>query len=225
MLAHTLAIQLAIAVGVSLYHPNLCTNSMLEKLTRILRTRPHTNLLFSAVGLLATIGVTQTIGSGIWDAISHILKEPEQFWSIQHVAVYTGVGIVVVSAVMAYGLLIWKQDMLSRQQKHALVLIIAGAMLQIISGYADSISHDIYGIDGLVSWSHQPLELGLVTSALGALVLLRNSTIKVMPLASLAAVVLVFSIVWLVFNLLLVTSATVLCLAIYKVFSSGCAVM
>lgn len=198
---------------------------MLERLAKILQARSRTGTLFTVVALLATAGVTQTIASGIWDAISHMLEAPEQFWSIQHIAVYAGVAVVVVSAAMAYTLLIWRQNALSGSQKRALALVIAGAILQIVSGYADSVSHDVYGIDGLVSWSHQPLELGLVVSALGAMILLRHSPIRSLPLALLSSIVLVFAALWLAFNLLLITNATILCLPVYKVFSSGCAVM
>lgn len=220
-----MGIQSELATVAPLYRANRREHSMLERLHRILRVRAYTESLFSVAALLATIGTSQTIASGIWDAISHIFREPEQFWSIQHVAVYAGVAIVAGSAVTAYALLIWRHDSLTTAQKRALGLVIAGATLQIVSGYADSISHDIYGIDGLVSWSHQPLELGLVISSLGALLLLRQASVRIRPLAFLAAIVLVFSSMWLIFNLLLITNATILCLAVYKLFSSGCAVM
>ena len=198
---------------------------MTWRLHKMLRAKPHTRSLFSVAALLATVGTTQTITSGIWDAVSHVLREPESFWSIQHVAVYAGVSIVVGSAAVAYALLIWRRDSLSVAQKRALGLVIAGAILQTVSGYADSVSHDIYGIDGLLSWSHQPLELGLVVSSLGAVLLLRHSNCRIRILALLASGVLVLSSLWLVFNMLLITSSTMLCLPVYKVFSSGCAVM
>ena len=198
---------------------------MLGRLQRILRAAPHTGTLFSAAALLATAGTLQTIASGMWDAVSHILREPEQFWSAPHIAVYAGVALVAASAAVAYALLLWRQESLSRPQRRALALVIAGAILQIVSGYADSVSHDIYGIDGLVSWSHQPLELGLVISALGAVILLRHATVRVRFVPYVASSVLVLSALWLAFNLMLMVSADLLCLPVYKVFSSGCAVM
>ena len=198
---------------------------MLTRLYEILRVRTHTGSLFAIAAILAVIGTTQTIASGMWDAVSHIISAPEMFWSIQHIAVYAGVVLVVASAITAYALLIWKKNSLGASQKRILCLVIVGAVLQVVSGYADSVSHDIYGIDGLVSWSHQPLELGLVISSLAALLLLHHSTLRFRPLTMLASTVLVFSIMWLLFNLLLITSATILCMPVYVVFSSGCAVM
>ena len=198
---------------------------MLGTLYRILGARPRANSLLGAAALLATFGTSQTVASGVWDAISHIMREPEQFWSIQHVAVYAGVALVAGSAALAYTLLVWQRDSLSGPQRRALAIVIAGAMLQIVSGYADSVSHDTYGIDGLVSWSHQPLEAGLVASSLGGVLLLRHAGPRVRLLAPVSAVVLVASSMWLAFNLLLVPAATMLCLPVYKVFLSGCAVM
>ena len=198
---------------------------MLGALYRILGVRPRTGGMLGAAAILATFGTSQTVASGIWDAISHIMREPEHFWSVQHIAVYAGVAAVACSAGIAYALLVWQRDSLSAPQKRALAIVIGGAILQIVSGYADSVSHEAYGIDGLVSWSHQPLEAGLVASSLGGVLLLRHAGPRARLLAPVSAVVLVASTMWLAFNLLLVPGAAMLCLPVYKVFLSGCAVM
>jgi len=44
--------------------------------------------LVSFVSVLAVLGPVVTVSGGFWDAISHLLKEPELFWTIQHITVY-----------------------------------------------------------------------------------------------------------------------------------------
>ncbi|MCY4251906.1 MAG: hypothetical protein OXU86_03885 [Thaumarchaeota archaeon] len=198
---------------------------MIGAIHRALVSRASATSLFGAAALLATLGTSQTVISGVWDAISHILREPEHFWSIQHVAVYAGVAAVACSAAIAYALLVWRRESLVPAQRRALALVIAGAILQVVAGHADYVSHEMYGIDGLVSWSHQPLEAGLLASALGGALLLRHAGPRARLLAPVSAMVLVASALWLAFNLFLVANATMPCLAVYKVFSSGCAVM
>jgi len=198
---------------------------MIGTIHRALASRASASSLFGAAALLATLGTSQTVASGIWDAISHIMREPEHFWSVQHVAVYAGVAAVACSAAIAYILLVWRRASLLPAQRRALALVIAGAILQVAAGHADYVSHEIHGIDGLVSWSHQPLEAGLLASALGGALLLRHAGPRARLLAPVSAMVLVASALWLAFNLFLLANATMPCLAVYKVFSSGCAVM
>ena len=59
--------------------------------------------------------------------------------------------------------------------KRGLQLVIIGSIMQIISGFGDSIYHDMFGIDGLLSLTHQPLEIGIVLSALGGFLIIKSS--------------------------------------------------
>ena len=74
---------------------------------------------------------------------------------------------------------LWEACLIIRKSVHGslktgIKLVIVGSILQIVSGFGDSLSHDVFGIDGLISWSHQPLELGLVLASLGAVLILKN---------------------------------------------------
>ena len=185
---------------------------------------PNPQTLTIIVSLLATLGVFLELLGGIWDASSHAVRAPEQFWSIQHVVVYSGVGIVVTSSIL--GFLMLNKKIISGKTNTAIKIIILGSILQIVAGYGDSISHDIYGIDGLISWSHQPLELGLVLSALGGYLLLsdrKNDLFKKLTPVSIFAVLA--SSCWLAFSLSLFVSAIPVCTLVYEIFSSGCAVL
>ena len=164
--------------------------------------------------VLAVSGCCATLAGGAWDASSHALDAPESFWTVQHLAVYAGVGSSVSAALVARAA--------PGIGRTAFLLLASGALLQAGSGAADSVSHELFGIDGLVSLSHQPLELGLVLSSAGAVAMLRGGPL---PLAVPASLALVASSAWLAFNLLLLPAAKILCVPVYVAFSSGCAVM
>ena len=196
--------------------------SLIQKLSSSILLRREA--LLEIISLLAVFGSFLEITAGIWDATSHILREPELFWTIQHVAVYTGVAMIAGSGILGAIFLITKK--VTGNLKRGLQIIIIGSVLQVSAGYADSLSHDLFGIDGLVSWSHQPLEIGLLLSALGGFLIMtvmKNQKFK--KLLPVSILTLIFSISWLGFNLSLIFASPVLCTLVYEIFSSGCAVL
>ncbi|MEX1151619.1 MAG: hypothetical protein WEB28_06030 [Nitrosopumilaceae archaeon] len=196
--------------------------SLIQKLSSSILLRRQA--LLEIISLLAVFGSLLEITGGIWDATSHILREPELFWTIQHVAVYTGVAMIASSGILGAIFLITKK--VTGNLKRGLQIIIIGSALQVSAGYADSLSHDLFGIDGLVSWSHQPLEIGLLLSALGGFLIMtvmKNQKFK--KLLPVSILTLIFSISWLGFNLSLIFASPVLCTLVYEIFSSGCAVL
>lgn len=196
--------------------------SLIQKLSSSILLRRQ--ILLEIISLLAVFGSLLEITGGIWDATSHILREPELFWTIQHVSVYTGVAMIASSGILGSIFLITKK--VTGNLKRGLQLIIIGSALQVSAGYADSISHDLFGIDGLVSWSHQPLEIGLLLSALGGFLIMtvmKNQRFK--KLLPISILTLIFSISWLGFNLTIIFASPILCILVYEIFSSGCAVL
>jgi hypothetical protein len=196
--------------------------SLIQKLSSSILLRREA--LLEIISILAVFGSFLEITAGIWDATSHILREPELFWTIQHVAVYTGVAMIAGSGILGAIFLITKK--VTGNLKRGLQIIIIGSTLQVSAGYADSLSHDLFGIDGLVSWSHQPLEIGLLLSALGGFLIMtvmKNQKFK--KLLPVSILTLIFSISWLGFNLSLIFASPVLCTLVYEIFSSGCAVL
>jgi len=184
----------------------------------------QTTNLVSFVSIFAVLGPVITVSGGFWDAISHLLQEPEFFWTIQHITVYSGVSLVSVAAFIGIILLI--KNSVSNSLKTGIVLVIIGATVQLVSGFADSISHDLYGIDGLISWSHQPLELGLVLASLGGLLILKNREhTKLKILIPFSIISFIFFTTWLVFNLVLIFGHTIQCIPVYEIFSSGCSIL
>jgi len=187
-------------------------------------TLPKSTTLISFVSILAVLGPVITVSGGFWDAISHLLKEPELFWTIQHITVYFGVTLISISSILGITLLLKKS--VRGSLKTGIKLVIIGALIQIISGFADSLSHDVYGIDGLISWSHQPLELGLVLASLGGFLILKNREhTKLGIFLPFSIISFIFFSTWLAFNLVLILGHTIQCIPVYEIFSSGCAIL
>jgi len=187
-------------------------------------TFAKSSTLVSFVSVLAVIGPVVIVSAGFWDAISHLQKEPEFFWSPSHIVVYFGVSMTSCAAIMGIILLLRKS--VYNSLKTGIKLVILGSVLQIVSGFGDSISHDVFGIDGLISWSHQPLELGLVLASLGAVLILKNREYtKFKIFLPFSIVAFLFFTIWLIFNLVLFFGHTIQCIPIYQIFSSGCSIL
>ncbi|MGI0040887.1 MAG: hypothetical protein ACRD94_02865 [Nitrosopumilaceae archaeon] len=179
--------------------------------------------IIDTIAILAVSGTIVELLAGIWDATSHLMREPELFWTVQHVAVYTGVGLIACSAILSSIILIFNPQ--NSSIKKGLKIIIIGVLLQIIAGYADSIFHEVYGVDGLVTISHLVLETGLLLSALGGFLLLLSTKKRTKIFLQLGILSVLLSSTWIGFNLILLFGSVPLCLPVYQVFSSGCAVL
>ena len=151
------------------------------------------------ISTLAVIGPILILVAGIWDAVNHIQNSPEFFWSDPHIVVYGGVFVVAIAAVFSINLLM--KNPIQGILKRGMQLIIIGSVMQIISGIGDSIFHDVFGIDGLLSLTHQPLEIGIVLSTLGGFLIIKarqNSNLKAFLPFSIVTFLLITS--WLGFN-------------------------
>ncbi|MHB8601077.1 MAG: hypothetical protein ACYC6W_05060 [Nitrosotalea sp.] len=179
------------------------------------------NDLLFIVSVLAVLGTSGVLLGGIWDSASHALKIPDSFWTIQHVTVYTGVSIVAFSA--AFGMML---SLKNRKVILGMTLLLAGSVMQLGGGYVDYNFHVIYGIDGLVTSSHLTIESGLLLTSIGGfLTLSKFGYTKTKKLVPFAIMNIIFSATWIGFNLSLLVGATMLCIPVYDLFSSGCSVM
>ena len=195
---------------------------LIQRISNSILAKPTT--LVSIVSIFAVIGPTVIVSAGFWDAISHLQQEPEFFWSIQHIVVYTGVSMTSCAAIIGCILLFRKS--VRRSLKTGIKLVITGSVIQLISGFGDSLSHDVFGIDGLISWSHQPLEFGLVLASLGGVLILKNREhTKLKVFLPFSIVAFLFFTTWLIFNLILIFGHTIQCIPVYEIFSSGCSIL
>jgi len=196
--------------------------NVINRLSNSIITKPET--LSGLVAILAVFGSVIILSGGIWDAMSHLQREPELFWTIQHVSVYTGVSMVTSAGIIGAILLV--RNSTKGILKKGIQLVIVGSIIQLISGFVDSLSHEIYGIDGLISWSHQPLELGIVLAALGGFLIMKSrqhTKLKIFLPFSIIALLLLTS--WLGFNVFLVFGHVIQCIPVYDIFSSGCSIL
>jgi hypothetical protein len=195
---------------------------LIQRITNSTLAKPTT--LVSLVAVLAVFGPFISVSGGFWDAVNHLVNEPEYFWSIQHMVVYFGVSLVASAGLLSMILLIKKS--VHGILKTGILLVVFGAVIQLIAGFVDSVSHDVYGIDGLISWSHQPLELGLVLAALGGFLVLKNKEhTKLKILIPFSIISFLFFTTWLVFNFALIFGHTIQCIYIHVIFSSGCSIL
>ena len=195
---------------------------ILEKVFNHLSLASNSYLVI--ISTLAVIGPIVILVAGIWDAINHMQNSPEFFWSDPHIVVYSGVFMVAIAAVFSINLLM--KNSIHGILKRGMQLVIIGSIIQIISGFGDSISHDVFGIDGLLSLTHQPLEIGIVLSALGGFLIIKarqNSNLKAFLPFSIVTFLLMTS--WLGFNFALYFGHYVQCIPIHLIFSSGCSIL
>ena len=196
--------------------------TLLQKVSNRLSLKSNSQL--SIISILAVTGPLVILVAGIWDAINHIQNSPEFFWSDPHIVVYTGVTLVAVASLFSINLLI--KNPIDGILKRGLQLVIFGSIMQIISGFGDSISHDMFGIDGLLSLTHQPLEIGIVLSALGGFLIIKsrqNTNLKAFLPFSIVTFLLMTT--WLAFNFTLYFGHYIQCMPIHLIFSSGCSVL
>ena len=197
----------------------------MKTLLRLVGSRFAWSRVIVLLAILSVVGPVVVVCAGFWDAISHILQEPEFFWSPPHVVVYVGVSMTGVAAIL--GGIVLNRRLVHGTAITGVKLVMAGAAIQIVSGFADSLSHDVFGIDGLVSWSHQPLEFGLVLGALGAVFILKSMIhVRILRwMLPFSIMVFLFFVVWLAFNIALIFGHVIQCIPVYEIFSSGCAVL
>jgi len=196
--------------------------TLLQKVSSRLCLKSNSQL--SIISILAVIGPLVILVAGVWDAINHIQNSPEFFWSDPHIVVYAGVTIVAIASLFSINVLM--KNSIHGILKRGLQLIVVGSIMQIISGFGDSISHDMFGIDGLLSLTHQPLEIGIVLSALGGFLIIKsrqNTDLKAFLPFSIVTFLLMTT--WLAFNFALYFGHYIQCMPIHLIFSSGCSVL
>ena len=172
---------------------------------------------------LAVCGTLIMLLGGIWDSASHEMRIPDTFWTIQHMTIYFGASIVACSAIAATLVLNHHEY---KSMKKGMMMIILGAILQLGGGYADYNFHVVYGIDGLVTPSHLSIEIGLLLSATGGFATLSKSKNYILrKMVSTSIISILLSASWIGFNLILLVGSVVLCVPVFQLFYSGCAVM
>jgi hypothetical protein len=183
------------------------------------------NFLLTTIAILAIFGTMLEVTSLIWDSSSHITQDTDEFWRIHHIAVYSGAGMIAISAFIGLKFLIKKHP--NNKIRNGIKLIVIGAGVQLFSGYMDSLSHYFFGIDGKISITHTfGLEASLIPAAIGGFILLNHidndKTKKLIPLAIFAILVAIFPVF---FDLVLLIAGPIICAHVFDIVSFGCAIL
>jgi hypothetical protein len=163
--------------------------------------------------VVATAGGVLQIGGASWDVTSHILRQPETFFTPSHTVLYTGAGLTTIAAIIGVFIFLKnKEEIRSGSFYTAFKLLIIGAAIQLISGPGDFMWHSVFGVDGLMSPPHLALATGMLISSIAAVVGLarilphiqskRNQTLARTALIP-AFAALWFSCIWYVFMFVL----------------------
>lgn len=160
----------------------------------------------SAIFLVALSGTTLAMWGASWDITSHLLREPETFFTPSHGILYLGVGISVISAIMSFAVYFRRKEIRAESFATGFKLIVIGALIQIVAGPGDFYWHELFGLDGLLSPTHITLALGILTTLVGSVLgfsrigfHLQEKNFFFKMFLSITYGVFWFSIMWLIF--------------------------
>ena len=138
-------------------------------LDRILPRKYEMNIMITTL-IIATAGVFLQIGGASWDITSHIMREPETFFTPSHTVLYTGVGLLTIAAGIGSVLLINNKELKKKSFVTGLKLLIIGTAISVIAGPSDFLWHETFGVDGLLSPPHLALITGMLINAVAVVV-------------------------------------------------------
>ncbi|MGY5149262.1 MAG: hypothetical protein ACW9W3_04290 [Candidatus Nitrosopumilus sp. bin_68KS] len=120
--------------------------------------------------IIALFGTILQTWGGSWDITSHQLGEPESFFTPPHGVLYSGVGIGLISSIMAVFSLLKNKEMRNESFVLGLKLVIIGGLFQITAGPGDYFWHEMFGTDGLLSPTHLTLITGILIQTVGTVI-------------------------------------------------------
>ncbi|MDW0334563.1 MAG: hypothetical protein QN755_02525 [Nitrososphaeraceae archaeon] len=148
-------------------------------LDRILSRRYEMNITI-AILIIGTAGSFLQIGGTSWDITSHIMQEPETFFTPSHTVLYTGVGLLTIAAGLSGVMLLRNNDELRKKSfVTAFKLLIIGSAVSLVAGPSDFLWHETFGVDGLLSPSHLALITGMLINAVAVAVGLARITVHI----------------------------------------------
>jgi hypothetical protein len=157
---------------------------------------------------IATAGAFLQIGGTSWDVTSHIMKEPETFFTPSHAVLYTGIGLLTLAAGIGGFVLIRSKEIRRKSFATGFKLLIIGSMVSLTAGPSDFLWHEAFGVDGLLSPPHLALITGMLINSIAVVLGLARirytgltpSNEKIVRLALIPAfAALWFTMIWYVY--------------------------
>ena len=133
-------------------------------------SKKHDIAIIMTMMIIATCGSFMQIVGTSWDVTSHIMQEPETFFTPSHAILYAGVGLLTVAAGTSVILLIRNSELRGRSVATPLKLLIIGATVCLVAGPSDFLWHETFGVDGLLSPPHLALITGMLINAVATVV-------------------------------------------------------
>lgn len=119
--------------------------------------------------MIATIGSILQITGGNWDITSHLLLNPETFFTPSHTLLYSGIGLLAVTSAIGAYLLLQYREFKKESLAISFRLLIIGSVLSIVSGPSDFLWHEMFGVDGLLSPTHVMLVTGMLINSIAVM--------------------------------------------------------
>ena len=129
-------------------------------------SKKHNTTIIMTMLILATCGSFMQITGTSWDVTSHVMQEPETFFTPSHTVLYAGVGLLTFAAGTSVILLIRDNELRRRSIATPLKLLVIGAAISLVAGPSDFLWHETFGVDGLLSPPHLALITGMLINAL-----------------------------------------------------------
>lgn len=133
-------------------------------------SKKHNMTAIITMLIIATCGSFLQIAGTSWDVTSHIMQEPETFFTPSHTVLYTGVGLLAIAAGTSGFLLIRNNELRGRSFATPMKLLIIGSTMSLAAGPSDFLWHETFGVDGLLSPPHLALITGMLINAVATVV-------------------------------------------------------
>jgi hypothetical protein len=133
-------------------------------------SKKHNTTIIMIMLIIATCGSFLQIAGTSWDVTSHIMQEPETFFTPSHTVLYAGVGLLTIAAGTSGFLLIRNNELRGRSFATPMKLLIIGSTMSLAAGPSDFLWHETFGVDGLLSPPHLALITGMLINAVATVV-------------------------------------------------------
>ena len=134
-----------------------------------IRCHPGAKLALLSL-VIGTLGAFLQIGGTSWDVTSHLMLEPETFFTPSHTVLYSGIGLLVLSAGIGGFVLVRNKETGGKSYSVAFKLLIVGSAVSLVAGPSDFLWHEEFGVDGLLSPPHLALITGMLINSVAVVV-------------------------------------------------------
>ncbi len=142
-------------------------------------SKKHDMTIIMTMLIIASCGSFLQIAGTSWDVTSHVLEQPETFFTPSHAVLYTGVGLLTVAAGTSVILLIRNTSLRGSSVATSLKLLIIGSTISLVAGPSDFLWHETFGVDGLLSPPHLALITGMLINSVGTVLGLARIAVRI----------------------------------------------